>query len=65
MLRKITAPTLLVWGTRDAMIPFENSGDYQRALADSTLVRLEGVGHLPQEESPAASLDAVRKFLAK
>ncbi|MFM9916983.1 MAG: alpha/beta fold hydrolase, partial [Rhizobacter sp.] len=31
LLRSIRAPTLLVWGEKDAMIPFANSADYLKA----------------------------------
>ena len=62
LLRRIEAPTLLLWGERDAMIPFANSADYMRAIAGSRLVSLPGVGHLPQEEAPG-SVEVVREFL--
>jgi len=63
-LRQIRVPTLLVWGERDAMIPFANSAAYLGALPDARRVAMPGVGHLPQEEAPAATLQALRDFLA-
>lgn len=63
LLRQITAPTMLLWGDRDAMIPFANAQDYVRALPTSTVARLEGLGHVPQEEAPARSLAPVSDFL--
>jgi pimeloyl-ACP methyl ester carboxylesterase len=62
-LQRIRAPTLLLWGEKDAMIPFANSADYLKAIAQATLVPLAGVGHLPQEEAAQRSLEAVLKFL--
>ena len=62
-LRQITAPTLLLWGTRDNMIPPSNANDYLRAIPGSRLVSLEGMGHLPQEEDPRDSLPPVLTFL--
>ena len=62
-LRRIEAPVLLLWGERDAMIPPANAADYQRELPRSRLVLLPGVGHLPQEEAPEASVAAVDAFL--
>jgi pimeloyl-ACP methyl ester carboxylesterase len=62
-LKRITAPTLLLWGQKDAMIPVANAQDYLRDIRGSRLVTLPGVGHLPHEEAPAASLPAVRAFL--
>jgi pimeloyl-ACP methyl ester carboxylesterase len=64
ILRTISAPTLLLWGEQDGMIPFGNSADYLRALPHATLVPLPGLGHLPQEEDPQRSLVPVRAFLA-
>jgi pimeloyl-ACP methyl ester carboxylesterase len=62
-LRRIRAPVLLLWGEQDPMIPLANAADYQRELLSSKLVALPGVGHLPQEEAPEASVAAVRDFL--
>ena len=62
-LRKIEAPTLLLWGTEDAMIPPSNAADYLAAIPDCKLVSLHGVGHVPQEEAPATSLPYVLDFL--
>ncbi|MDZ4102152.1 MAG: alpha/beta fold hydrolase [Hydrogenophaga sp.] len=63
MLGAITAPTLLVWGEADAMIPVANAQDYLSALKGSRLVTFPAVGHLPQEEAAQASLQAVTDFL--
>jgi pimeloyl-ACP methyl ester carboxylesterase len=63
LLHRIQAPTLLLWGDRDAFIAPANAEDFLRALPQARLVRLPGVGHVPQEESPQAGLDAVRSFL--
>ena len=63
LLTTISAPTLLVWGEADAMIPVANAQDYLRAVKGSRLVSLAGVSHLPQEEAAQASLPAVAEFL--
>jgi pimeloyl-ACP methyl ester carboxylesterase len=63
LLRRIQAPTLLIWGEQDAMIPIGNAADYLRALPDARLHAFPGVGHLPQEEAPAQSLAVIRAFL--
>ncbi len=62
-LRRVAAPTLLVWGERDAMIPFANAQDYLRAMPRATLVSFPTLGHVPFEEAPAGSLPPVRRFL--
>jgi len=63
LLQRINAPTLLLWGKQDALIPITNAADYTRALPNSRLVALDGVGHLPQEEAPELSLPPARDFL--
>ena len=63
LLKRISAPTLLIWGQQDALIPFSNAADYTQALARSQLVALDGVGHLPQEEAPERALAPLRDFL--
>jgi pimeloyl-ACP methyl ester carboxylesterase len=64
LLRRIAAPTLILWGDRDAMIPFSNAADYVREIPGATLVALPGLGHVPFEEAPAESLPPVLAFLA-
>ena len=63
-LARIEAPTLLLWGEKDAMIPIRNADDYLRDMPHATLVRLPNLGHVPFEEDPAASLAPVKRFLA-
>lgn len=64
-LQSIQAPTLLIWGEKDAMIPLANAADYIRIIPGATLVSLLGLGHVPHEEAPAVSLEPVRAFLAR
>jgi pimeloyl-ACP methyl ester carboxylesterase len=67
VLARIQAPTLLLWGEQDQMIPIGNAADYVQAVPTLTLLRLPGVGHLPQEEdnpaAPGQALQAVVDFL--
>ncbi len=62
-LQRITVPVLLLWGEKDAMIPVTNAQDYLGELSDARLVLLPGIGHVPQEEAPEASLAPVLDFL--
>jgi len=64
LLHKIKAPTLLLWGEKDAMIPIANAADYLAAIPGAKLVRLPGLGHVPQEESPDETRHVVERFLA-
>jgi pimeloyl-ACP methyl ester carboxylesterase len=62
LLKRIEALTLLIWGEKDGMIPFDNSADYLRSLPHVTLAALPGIGHVPQEEAPA-TVRILREFL--
>jgi pimeloyl-ACP methyl ester carboxylesterase len=64
ILAKIQAPTLLLWGAKDGMIPIANAADYEHDMPNATLVTLPTLGHVPFEESPATSLPPVVRFLA-
>ena len=65
LLKRIKAPVLLLWGERDAMIPFSNSADYTNSIPNGRLVSLPRLGHVPHEEAPEESLVPVRAFLAE
>jgi non-heme chloroperoxidase len=51
-LGKITAPTLIVWGTRDAFCPRHDQDALLRAIAGARLVVYEGAGHASHWEEP-------------
>jgi pimeloyl-ACP methyl ester carboxylesterase len=65
ILKRIQAPTLLLWGEKDGMIPFANSADYLRAIPHIRLVSFPDLGHVPHEEDPDKSLAPVVKFLTE
>jgi pimeloyl-ACP methyl ester carboxylesterase len=49
---RITAPSLLIWGTRDRAVDLRSAEQLRRALPTSELELIEGAGHLPFEETP-------------
>ena len=65
LLKRVQAPTLLLWGEKDALIPFSNATDYLKDIPHSILVPLPGLGHVPQEEAPSVSLEPVVQFLRR
>jgi pimeloyl-ACP methyl ester carboxylesterase len=64
LLRQIVMPVLLLWGTKDQLIPVANAQDYLRDMPQATLKLYDGVGHVPMEESPEPTLRDLRTFLA-
>ena len=61
--RAIQAPTLLVWGDRDTIVPFAVADEWRRAIPQARLVVLPGAGHVPMVERPVAFIHALREFL--
>ena len=65
LLRRISAPTLLVWGEKDALIPFSNADDYLRDLP------MPGSSHSPSWDTyhkrrrPLCRCSRCRSFLAQ
>jgi pimeloyl-ACP methyl ester carboxylesterase len=64
-LERITAPTLLLWGAKDGLIPLASGQEMARRIAGSRLVVFPTLGHVPHEEDPAATLPPVQAFLAE
>jgi pimeloyl-ACP methyl ester carboxylesterase len=62
-LSSITAPTMLVWGERDPLVPLRIADEYGRALPDARLVVLAGAGHVAMADRPAEFADALLDFV--
>jgi pimeloyl-ACP methyl ester carboxylesterase len=56
-------PLLIVWGSRDPIIPAGHGEDAHEALAGSRLEIFDGVGHLPQLEAPERFIAVLERFL--
>jgi 3-oxoadipate enol-lactonase len=59
-LGDIAAPTLVVHGTEDRMLPYANAASIAERIPDARLETLEGVGHLFWIEQPERSAELVR-----
>jgi pimeloyl-ACP methyl ester carboxylesterase len=64
LLKAIQAPTLLMWGEKDGMIPLQIRRITCERCPNATLAALPRIGHIPQEEAPT-TVAIVRKFLDK
>jgi len=61
----IRQPTLIIWGGQDRLIPPDNADHFQRDIAGSRIAMFDGLGHVPHEEDPAATVAAVQAFLSQ
>jgi pimeloyl-ACP methyl ester carboxylesterase len=59
----VHVPTLILWGGRDRLIPPAHAERFHHDIAGSQVVVFDGLGHVPQEEDPAATVAALRTFL--
>lgn len=57
-------PTLLVWGSKDTIVPKGCIEAYQQAIAGTKVVELPNVGHRPEIEDSAEFVRVVKAFLA-
>ncbi|HEX8411154.1 MAG TPA: alpha/beta fold hydrolase [Thermoanaerobaculia bacterium] len=62
-LQRVTMPVLLVWGTRDRIVPFSVAASMQREMPHARLVALDGCGHLAVVECRDKALPAITDFL--
>jgi pimeloyl-ACP methyl ester carboxylesterase len=60
---RIRAPTLLVWGERDTLVPLALAAEWHRAVPRSRLVVMPGVGHVPMVERPREFANLLLEFL--
>ena len=63
LLSQIRAPTLLIWGERDSIVPAAHAPAFRQAIPDARLLVLEGAYHNPMVDRPEAFNTAVRAFL--
>ena len=56
-------PSLIIWGSRDPLIPVEHATVAHRALPDSRLEIFEDVGHFPQIHAPVRFAHTLIDFI--
>lgn len=62
-LARLAAPTLVVWGERDRMIPLSHARRAAKRVPNGRLAIIPNCGHLPHVECPEQFADEVRRFL--
>lgn len=58
-------PTLVVWGERDPWLPIDHAQEMAKQMPNAEFVRLEEVGHYPQEDWHEKVNDALLPFLRR
>jgi len=63
LLPRIEAPTLLLWGERDSLVPIGDAMHFRENIPGSRLAVLRGAGHNPMVDRPADFNRILRRFL--
>ena len=63
-LYRLIAPTLLLWGAGDRLIPPVYAARWQALIPSARVQTVNGAGHMLPWEQPEAFVDGVVKFLA-
>lgn len=62
-LRRLAMPTLVLWGDGDRWIPTALAAEFGRRIPGARVVVVPHAGHVPHDERPAPTLEALRGFL--
>lgn len=62
-LARVAAPTLILWGEDDIIIPIEQGRRIAEIIPGARMITYPGVGHAAQEEAPEATVADAVEFL--
>jgi pimeloyl-ACP methyl ester carboxylesterase len=63
LLSDLPMPTLVVWGSRDRLVPLEHATIFARAIPHARLAIMRGCGHMPFYQKPRQFERLVLSFL--
>jgi pimeloyl-ACP methyl ester carboxylesterase len=61
--KKISCPTLIIWGTEDKAVPIERAYELEKLIKDSGVVVYEGCTHYAYIERLGQTIGVLRSFL--
>jgi pimeloyl-ACP methyl ester carboxylesterase len=62
-IHRVKAPTLIVWGKEDRLVPVVYADEFSRRIAGARVQTVEGAGHAPHLEQPEKVARMVADFL--
>ena len=62
-LQSISVPTLIIWGSKDPVIPIIHADSFVSAIQDCRFFRMDGCGHTPYVQDPHTFSSKVLEFL--
>ena len=64
-IHRVKAPTLVLWGKDDRLVPPVYADEFTRRLPDTRVQMVDGAGHAPHLEQPEVVARMVRDFLGR
>jgi len=64
-IHRVKAPTLLIWGKEDRLVPSVYAEEFVRRLAGARVQTVDDAGHAPHLEQPEIVARMVRDFLSQ
>lgn len=64
-VKKITSPTILIWGTLDEAVPLKRAYELESLLKDSAVIEYEGCSHYAYLERLNQSIQIIRNFIGQ
>ena len=62
-LKTIKSPTLIIWGSKDPVIPIQHADGFVSAIKDCRFYRMDECGHTPYVQKPKLFSEIVLDFL--
>ena len=62
-LEKVNCPTLLIWGTNDAAVDYEDAIELEKKIKDCGLVTYEGCTHYAYLERLNQTINVLNSFI--
>ncbi len=63
LLRYITAPTCVIWGENDQILPVEHGKAFKKYIQKAELHMIKNCGHIPQVEQKEQCTQIIKSFL--
>lgn len=63
-VNKVTAPTLIMWGSKDSWVPLKMAHRFKDDIKESKLIIYDGAGHIPMEEIPEDTSRDADQFIS-
>lgn len=61
--KKITVPTIIIWGTNDTTETIDNAYEIEKLIKDSAVIPYEGLSHFAYLEDKQKTINIIKSFI--